>query len=212
MIQIIGTNDDKNSKLYAKAIVKACNDRDIAVEYIEVTSEMEFLKYCAVPVPTLVLEPCAYEIPNIPYNLEQNNTARAILKECQRLREIQRCELSVLVVNRSELIGKPLFNMLLDDNFTVTVAHSKTMNMDMKALIKAVDVVVFATGHDQEYRIYDKYVIDISNDFKGTQKNLWEYIDMRSIGKSTIEIMLDDVYKKLLENIKVDVDFSKAEC
>ena len=49
-----------------------------------------------------------------------------------------------LIINRSEIVGKPLILPLLDRDATVTVAHSKTKNLDEK--IGRADLVVSAVG------------------------------------------------------------------
>ncbi len=49
-----------------------------------------------------------------------------------------------LVVGRSNLVGKPVALMLLEEHATVTVAHSKTRNL--QSLVKQADVVVAAVG------------------------------------------------------------------
>lgn len=50
----------------------------------------------------------------------------------------------VVIVNRSDLVGKPLAQLLLSRDATVTIAHSKTKNLE--SLIKVADVVVVAVG------------------------------------------------------------------
>lgn len=50
----------------------------------------------------------------------------------------------VVIVNRSMVVGKPLAMMLLKENATVTICHSKTK--DLKEKTKAADVVVTALG------------------------------------------------------------------
>lgn len=52
-----------------------------------------------------------------------------------------------LIVNRSMVIGKPLAMMLLQEDATVTVAHSKTENLP--ELAKTYDLVVYGTGNPQ---------------------------------------------------------------
>lgn len=51
---------------------------------------------------------------------------------------------NVTIVGRSNIVGKPLAIMLLQENATVTVAHSKTK--DLAAATKNADVVVSAVG------------------------------------------------------------------
>lgn len=49
-----------------------------------------------------------------------------------------------IVVGRSLLVGRPMAMLLLKENATVTIAHSKTENL--KDLVKESDIVVVATG------------------------------------------------------------------
>lgn len=52
---------------------------------------------------------------------------------------------SALVIGRGKLVGKPIANMLLAADCTVTVAHSKTTNLD-KLLSEYHDIVITAVG------------------------------------------------------------------
>lgn len=69
----------------------------------------------------------------------------------------------VVVINRSMVVGKPLAMMLLQDNATVTICHSKTE--DLKAHTKRADIVVTALGRpatiDASYFNEDSIVIDV---------------------------------------------------
>ncbi len=49
-----------------------------------------------------------------------------------------------VVVGRSNIVGKPMAQMLLNRNATVTVCHSHTKNLD--SIIKTADIVVSAVG------------------------------------------------------------------
>lgn len=49
-----------------------------------------------------------------------------------------------VIVGRSELVGRPLAKMLLDNDCTVTVAHSKTKNL--RHVTSQADILVSATG------------------------------------------------------------------
>lgn len=49
-----------------------------------------------------------------------------------------------VVVGRSILVGKPLALMLLEENATVTIAHSRTQ--DLKAVCRDADILVAAVG------------------------------------------------------------------
>ncbi len=50
----------------------------------------------------------------------------------------------VLIINRSNIVGRPLAQLFLKENATVTIAHSKTKNLKEK--IKLSDIVVTAVG------------------------------------------------------------------
>ena len=50
----------------------------------------------------------------------------------------------VVVIGRSNIVGKPMVHMLLRRNATVTICHSHTKNLD--DIIKAADVIISAAG------------------------------------------------------------------
>lgn len=50
----------------------------------------------------------------------------------------------VVIIGRSNLVGKPLFNLMLNENATVTLCHSKTK--DLKEYTLNADIVVAAVG------------------------------------------------------------------
>lgn len=52
-----------------------------------------------------------------------------------------------VVIGRSNIVGKPMASLLLAENCTVTVAHSRTK--DLPALLKTADIVVAAVGRPQ---------------------------------------------------------------
>lgn len=49
-----------------------------------------------------------------------------------------------LVIGRGKLVGEPIAKMLLDADCTVTVAHSKTKNLD--GLLDCFDIIISAVG------------------------------------------------------------------
>ncbi len=49
-----------------------------------------------------------------------------------------------VIIGRSNIVGKPMAALLLKENCTVTIAHSKTK--DLPALVKTADIVVAAVG------------------------------------------------------------------
>lgn len=55
--------------------------------------------------------------------------------------------LNAVIVGRSNLVGKPMAQLLLRENCTVTVAHSKTQNL--ADVVRQADIVVAAVGRPQ---------------------------------------------------------------
>lgn len=73
----------------------------------------------------------------------------------------------VLIINRSNIVGKPLSQLFLKENATVTIAHSKTKNLKEK--IKLADIVVTAVGRANFLKADDfkenTTIIDVSINF-----------------------------------------------
>lgn len=62
----------------------------------------------------------------------------------------------VVIVGRSNLVGKPLVSLFLNQDATVTVCHSKTINLE--SYTKLADILVVATG--QKYLINKDMIKD----------------------------------------------------
>ncbi len=69
----------------------------------------------------------------------------------------------VVIINRSKLVGLPLFHLLLNMNATVTVCHSHTENL--KEITQTADIIITAVGkknfitHDMIKK--DSIIIDV---------------------------------------------------
>ena len=74
----------------------------------------------------------------------------------------------VVIVGRSDIVGKPLIPQLLGKNATVTVCHSKTK--DLTEELKKADVIIMAIGEanflKQEMIKKDAILIDVGINFK----------------------------------------------
>ena len=68
----------------------------------------------------------------------------------ERVRGRDLSGLSAVVVGRSNIVGKPMANLLLAANCTVTVAHSRTK--DLPALARTADILVAAVGRPEMVR------------------------------------------------------------
>lgn len=69
---------------------------------------------------------------------------------------IEICGKNCVVIGRSNIVGKPMSVLLLRENGTVTICHSKTQNI--KEICKTADILVVAIGKPK--MIDDSYVKD----------------------------------------------------
>ena len=74
-----------------------------------------------------------------------------------------------LVIGRSNIVGKPISTLLLQNNATVIIAHSKTKNLD--SLLEQADIIVscvgsahFLTGDEKVKETVT--IIDVGNNYK----------------------------------------------
>ena len=74
-----------------------------------------------------------------------------------------------LVIGRSNIVGKPISTLLLQNNATVITAHSKTKNLD--SLLEQADIIVscvgsahFLTGDEKVKKTVA--IIDVGNNYK----------------------------------------------
>ena len=87
-----------------------------------------------------------------PYNVGLLMQGRAQIKPCTPAGVIELLKhyqvtlagKNALVVGRSDIVGKPMAQLLLQENATVTTAHSKTK--DMNEHLRHADIVVAAIG------------------------------------------------------------------
>lgn len=91
----------------------------------------------------------------------------------------------VVIVGRSNIVGKPLAQMMLNKNATVTICHSKTQNLS--DIIKTADILVSAVG---KYKIIRKEMIKSGSVIidVGTSK-----INGKTCGDVDFENILDNV-------------------
>ena len=73
---------------------------------------------------------------------------------------------NVVLINRSNLVGKPLYHLLLQNNATVTTCHSKTKNL--KEICQTADIVITGVGDRTKFTLTsdmikkDSIVIDVA--------------------------------------------------
>lgn len=117
------------------------------------------------------------------------------------------CYTNVVVMNRSQLIGKPLIQRLIDNDFTVSVVHSGTEYGYAQKLINNAEIIISATGKDlsDTYNLGTSDVqilIDVSADFtsqwgsKNINGDLIEVITDVEIGQRNVAALVEHILSK----------------
>ncbi len=92
----------------------------------------------------------------------------------------------VAIVNRSNIVGKPLATLFLQENATPIICHSRTKNM--KEICKQADIVVAAIGKpkffDQSYFKKNAVIIDVGINRDANNK-LCGDVDVQSLKNFT---------------------------
>lgn len=58
---------------------------------------------------------------------------------------------NIVLINRSNLVGKPLYHLLLEKNATVITCHSKTKNL--KKICQEADIIITAVGNRNKFTL-----------------------------------------------------------
>jgi len=65
---------------------------------------------------------------------------------------------SVVIINRSNLVGKPLYHLLLQNNATVTTCHSKTK--DLEKICLDSDIIITGVGNRENFKLTSDMIKD----------------------------------------------------
>ncbi|MCV0367695.1 MAG: bifunctional 5,10-methylenetetrahydrofolate dehydrogenase/5,10-methenyltetrahydrofolate cyclohydrolase [Nitrosopumilus sp.] len=65
---------------------------------------------------------------------------------------------NVVLINRSNLVGKPLYHLLLEKNATVITCHSKTKNIT--EFCKSADIIITAVGDRNKFTLTPEMIKD----------------------------------------------------
>ena len=156
---IIQTGDVEASNRYVRNKIKDCEEVGIIADVFKtnnnpyvrgVTSELRD-KYdgIIIQLPTTIENPKSFIQPNQDVdgfiNPDVNPcTPKGIIDYLAYCGYEDFSGKTVLIINRSDIVGKPIAKMFLDRNATTIVAHSKTSNL--QDLMAAADIIVTAVG------------------------------------------------------------------
>ena len=101
-----------------------------------------------------------------PHNIGLLVTGKAVLKPCTPSGIIEMLDYykisleakNVVVINRSNLVGKPLYHLLLQKNATVTTCHSKTKDLDK--ICQKADIVITGVGDRDNFTLTSDMIKD----------------------------------------------------
>lgn len=65
---------------------------------------------------------------------------------------------NIVLINRSNLVGKPLYHLLLEKNATVITCHSKTKNLT--EFCKSADIIITAVGDRNKFTLTPDMIKD----------------------------------------------------
>lgn len=108
----------------------------------------------------------------------------------------------VLIINRSMLVGKPLAALILDNNGTPTIAHSKTKNI-MDKMMDA-DIIITAVGKPNFFTEDMLNVLDSFANHNNKTKFIVDVsINFNKEGKICGDVVRNDDFINSLNNIYV---------
>ena len=201
-ICIVQVGDREDSNRYIKNKIKKCNELGIKVqlrkfkedeidncklmEIIGMANLMRLPLFVQLPLPKHLDETLVH---NIDYSMDIDGfgyetlgrivaghsdkypcTPKGIVTILESITDLEGKD--VLIINRSFHIGKTLALMLIDKDCTVTVAHSKTKNLQDK--IDNADIIITAIGKANYFNADNfksgQIVVDVSINFDENNK------------------------------------------
>ena len=123
-----------------------------------------------------------------------------------------------MVIGRSDIVGKPVANMLMARNMTITIAHSKTPIDELRKAVSESDVIVSAVGKElpvatmyaKAFIIVDvgmnrdkdgKLCGDLAEDWKAANSMYYTPVP-GGVGPMTVCMLVNNVFKSYLKNIE----------
>lgn len=172
-LAVLALNPDEASMTYMKKIEKNCekygieyilkiarNEEEFANNFNDAKQSKEITGImCQQPLPRSLFDlintiPLEKDVEGITHeslgkvfvgekNVNIPCTSKAVM-ETLNYYNIDLTGKNVVVVGRSNIVGKPLIPQLLSKNATVTICHSKTKNIE--EILKRADIIIMAIG------------------------------------------------------------------
>ena len=185
---IISVGDDSASKVYVRNKIRACEQIGIKYEHVvlpETTTERELLSRIRVYNMNHFIHGIIVQLP-LPKHINPDRVTDAIwrskdvagfgqkslFRPCTpegiiRLLDHYLIPIegkNVVILGRSNIVGRPLARMMLDRDANVTVLHSKTGDGDRHDFLEKADIIVSAVGKPNVVvpnDIYQATIVDV---------------------------------------------------
>ena len=185
---IISVGDDSASKVYVRNKIRACEQIGIKYEHVvlpETTTERELLSRIRVYNMNHFIHGIIVQLP-LPKHINPDRVTDAIwrskdvdgfgqkslFRPCTpegiiRLLDHYLIPIegkNVVILGRSNIVGRPLARMMLDRDANVTVLHSKTGDGDRHDFLEKADIIVSAVGKPNVVvpnDIYKATIVDV---------------------------------------------------
>ena len=242
-IAVLGINGDEASNVYTKRIEKNCEKYGIGFNLLLADTEKQFrdffdkVKNDDSITGIMFQQPLSKELSELidvinPYKdiegVGSNNMGKLFVgkddaiipctsKAVMEVFDFYNIDLDgkkVVVVGRSNIVGKPLIPQLLQKNATITICHSKTKNL--KEETKNADVVIMAIGKPRFLKKEDikdgAILIDVGINFEnGKIVGDIDFEDVKDkasmctpvpggIGTITNAVLIDNIMKSCEKN------------
>lgn len=186
-IQIIQVNDDPASNSYIKGKVKDLDEvgfRYIHIKLPENISEEELLKVIEQSNNDDSIDGFIVQLP-LPAHISEEKVKNAISpkKDVDGFNPLSKIDpatpkgivtylednnfdfkgKNALVIGRSNIVGKPMAQLLLNKDMNVTIIHSKTNKEDFRFYVEHADLIVVSVGKQfllkNEYKFKENCVV-----------------------------------------------------
>ena len=183
-LQIVQVGDNEASNRYVRNKIKDCAEVGIAANLHKLSDKISsrdlqlFVDSLEGPTIVQLPLPSGIEVPRInPLKDVDGFEPNSRFTPCTPggiMKYLRECGLAngegklAVVIGRSEIVGKPMAKLLLKNNWTTAVIHSKTSKEIKEVLLRNADLVVCAVGQAEFLDPNDcpqAYVVDVGINF-----------------------------------------------
>ena len=175
-LTVIQVGDNPASNAYIRGKKKDCEELGVVFKHVKLADEITTEELAAIVARESAEAATILQLP-VPKHIDTNVvfaamdashdvdglTGRSNFKPCtpsgiiKLLKSLTNLDgARVCVIGRSAIVGMPLAHMLTQENATVTLCHSHTI--DISSIARECDIIVSAAGH--KWLVDDKYVSD----------------------------------------------------